>query len=132
MAWMSETPQDFVNEVRGWMFLTTLQMWRYMQRHPDISGVSMAQKMYDLHARLAMPWACLIVTLFGIPAGARSGRQSALAGVFLAVAFFFGFYALSQIGLFLGKTQVIWPWTGAWLSNIVFLAAGLIMMARMR
>ena len=70
-----------------------------------------------------MPWACIIVTLFGIPAGAKGGRQSALTGIFLALGFFFGFYLLMHIGIFVGKRDTGAPWFWAWLPNVVFFAA---------
>ena len=50
----------------------------------------------------------------------------------IALAFFLGFYALTQIGMFVGKREILQPWLGAWLSNIVFLAAGMLMVWRMR
>ena len=79
-----------------------------------------------------MPWACFIVTLFGIPAGTRSARQGVLIGILLAMGFFFGFYALGSIGGFLGRKQIIDPWLGAWFSNIVFFISGSVMLVRMR
>lgn len=132
MPSLSEKPSDFVNEVKSWEFFSTREMLHYLAKRPSLSEETIAQKRFDLHSRLAMPWACFIVTLFGIPTGARSGRQTALAGIFLTMLFFFGFYALTQVGMFLGKTQIIWPWLGAWLSNIVFLVAGIGMIRRMR
>lgn len=132
IPFLTEKASDFLNEIRPWEFFSSVEMVQYLASHPDLSDEDIARRKFDLHSRLAMPWACLIVTLFGIPAGARSGRQSALAGVLLAVAFFFGFYALTQLGMFLGKTQVIWPWLGAWLSNIIFLITGTNMVLRMR
>ena len=132
MDGFGERPTDIVNDMRDWMYLSTAQMLRYLAAHPRISEEALAQKTYDIHARAAMPWACLIVILFGIPAGTKGGRHSALAGVFLAVAFFFAFYALSQVGLFMAKRQMISPWIGAWLSNMVFLAAGVVMLTRIR
>ncbi|MBN1558310.1 MAG: LptF/LptG family permease [Lentisphaerae bacterium] len=127
-----EQPQDFVDEVRSWSFLSTADMIRYLRARPNLSDEEVARKRFDIHSRLAMPWACLIVTLFGIPAGAQRGRQSALTGIFTAVAVFFAFYALTQVGVLLGKGRLIWPWLGAWLSNIVFLTAGLQMIKNMR
>lgn len=132
MRGFTETPEDFVIETGKWELLSTVQMIRYLERHPDLSPEAISQKRFDVHSRLAMPWACFIVTLFGIPTGARSGRQSVLTGIFVAMACFFGFYALSQVGLFLGKRRIIYPWLGAWLSNIVFLLSGIFMVRRMR
>jgi len=132
MSGFSERPDDIVNELRDWTYLSTAEMLRYLAAHPGLSEESRARKTYDVHARLAMPWACFVVILFGIPTGARGARHSALTGMFLAVAFFFLYYTLSQTGLFLAKRQMLSPWIGAWLSNIVSLGAGIVMLVRMR
>lgn len=129
---LSERPVSLAIESRNWLFLSTREMIRYLREHPEISKESARQKRYDIHSRLAMPWACLVVTLFAIPTGAKTGRQSPLTGIFVAVGFFFGYYFLSQVGLMLGKSGALQPWLGAWLSNIVFLVSGLVMLLRMR
>lgn len=132
MTYFSERPIDFVNEVRAGDTLNSIEMWEYIKRHPGLSREALAQKLSLMHSRLAMPWACLVVTLFAVPAGARTGRQSALVGVFSAVAFFFAFYAMAQFGLFLGIRQVLQPWLAAWLPNLTFFAAGIVMVIKMR
>jgi lipopolysaccharide export system permease protein len=132
MPLLTETPSDIVNEIKDWEFLSAADMFQYLRAHMDLSMATTAEKKTDLHRRLAMPWACFIVTLFGIPTGARSGRQSALAGIFLAVGLLFAFYGVSQLGIYLGKTRIIWPWLGAWFSNIVFFLAGIWMVGRMK
>jgi len=124
MSQWLEKPSDFETEVTPTEFMTTRDMLRYLRRHPDISDEALAQKRVDLHLRLAMPWACLIVTFFGIPAGARTARQSVINGVLTTLLFFVAFYALTQVGAFFAKRELIPPLIGAWLSNIVFLAAG--------
>jgi lipopolysaccharide export system permease protein len=132
LAFLNEKPADFVNEAKSWDYYTYAEMLRYLRYHSSLSGSDVAQKNFDVDRRLAMPWACLIVTLFGIPAGTSSARQSALSGVFLAVAFFLGFYAVSQVGTYLGIRQTIPAWLGAWLSNIVFMITGIYMLVKMR
>ena len=127
-----ERPEDFRDEVLRWELLSTAEMLRFLRTRPNLSDEEESRKWFDIHHRLAMPWACFIVTLFGIPAGARQGRQSAITGIFIAVGFFFAFYALTQVGVLLGKGLLVWPWLGAWLSNIVFLAVGLQMVKDMR
>ena len=130
MVILSETPRDFVREMTPWEYLSSIEMARYLNRWPDVD--SHGEKTVDLHRRIAMPWSCLIVILFGIPAGARSGRQSAFNGILLAVSFFFAFYAIMQVGLFLGKRELLWAWAAAWTSNIVFFTAGTGMIIKLR
>ncbi len=132
MQEFNENPQVFANATRAWEHLSARDMHEYLKTHPNLSGSARARRQYDFYARLASPWACLIVTLFAIPAGARTGRQGVLAAVFTAIGLLVSFYAVSQLGLILGTTQIIYPWLGAWFSNMIFLLVGLGMMAHMR
>jgi lipopolysaccharide export system permease protein len=81
---------------------------------------------------MAMPWACFIATLLGIPAGTVTGRQGAMMAILSAIGCFFAFYALVHVGIFLGKREVVAPWLGAWLPDIAFAAAGAWWVATMR
>ncbi len=127
-----EHPDQFVRATRDWLFLSTWDMLKYLREHPHISAKAANERRYDIHNRLAMPWACLIATLFAIPAGAKTGRHNPLTGIFVAVGFFFAYYMLSQVGLLLGKSGLMPPWAGAWLSNAVFLFSGVVMLIRLR
>lgn len=127
-----ETPQHIVNEVKEWDFLTSREMISYLKTHKGLSRKDRAQKECDLHHRLAMSWACLIVTLFAIPVGAGSQRQNALHGIIWTLGIFFAFYTLTQAGVFAGKRGLISPFLGAWLANIVFLIMGIRMIRKMR
>jgi len=129
---LTEAPEDFTRSLKPWEFLSSMEMFRYLRTHPDLSEKSAAQKHFDIHARIATPWACVVMIVFGIPSGVRGGRRNALIGIFSAISLFFAFYAVTQIGIFLGKRDILWPWLGAWLSNGVFLTAGSIMIWRMR
>lgn len=129
---LTETPSDFVNEIKPWEYLTSLEMMDYLHKHPQISKEAIANKKTDFHAHLALPWACLLVTLFGIPVGARGSKQNPLAGIFLAVVFFLGFYFLTHFGIFCGKKHIVLPWIGAWFSNIVSAVIGITMIIRMK
>jgi lipopolysaccharide export system permease protein len=127
-----ERPSAFVSTVRPWEFLNVWEMHHYLKTHQHLSPRALAEKRYSLHSHLAMPWACLIVILFAIPAGARTGRQGMLSAVFTAMGLMASFYALAQVGLVLGSTGAIPSWAGAWLSNAVFLVVGLVQLSRIR
>lgn len=129
---LRERPDDIIASNKSWEFWSAMEIWKHIRYQPNISIDGRAALRYDMHNRLAMPWACLVVTLFGIPAGARSGRQSILNAMLLVIAAFLSFYALNLIGLYLAKQRILAEWVGAWLSNIVFLAFGLIMSHKLK
>jgi len=137
MPHFNETPRDFVIEgkvaakEKGWDCLSLRDMVWWVKAHPRSEDPG---KLYDIHARIAMPWACIVITLFAIPAGVATGRQSVFKGVLLAIGLFFGFYMASNGCMLLAqkKYEVLSPWLAAWLPNITFLGAGLVLFARLR
>lgn len=128
----TETPEDFLQEVKDPIFLSSRDLWKFMRNRENLSAKTIARVTVDMHVRLAMPWTCLVVTLFGIPCGVRTARKGALVGVMIALLTFFAFYFLMTFGQWLGKNQLLTPMVSAWLPNLVFTSAGLVMMARMR
>ncbi len=132
MRAFSETPATFSSAIRPWEFLTGREMLHYIRTNPDMPERNLHERRYSFQSHLAMPWACLIVILFAIPAGARTARQGVMSAVFNAIAMMAGFYALAQLGLVLGSTGTIPPWLGAWLSNIVFGLIGLYHLLHLR
>ncbi|MFA5043692.1 MAG: LptF/LptG family permease [Kiritimatiellia bacterium] len=132
MADWTETPEDFLHEVKDPIFLSSRDLWKFMRDHENLSEKTIARITVDMYARLAMPWTCLVVTLFGIPCGVRAARKGALAGVMTALLAIFAFYFLMMFGQWLGKIQVLTPMVSTWLPNLAFAAAGLFMMGRMR
>ena len=132
MAEWDETPEDFMHEVTSMEFLSARDLWRFLSARKNLSEKRRAQIQVDMYARLAMPWTCFVVTVFGIPFGVRTARKGALVGVISALLTFFFFYLLMTIGQWLGKNQLVDPAVSAWMPNIFFLLAGFFMMLRTR
>lgn len=132
MPQLTETPTDFINESKDWMFFSVRDMLRYLKAHPGLDHAEVMSKRYDIHYRLAAPWSCVVITLFAIPAGVATGRQSVFKGVLMAIALFFGFYAAVNGCMILAKRDFIAPWLGAWLPNLAFMTAGLALFFRQR
>lgn len=132
MVEWNETPEDFVQEVKNMEFLSANDLRRFIITHKNLSDKTRSRILVDLHARLAMPWTCFVVVLFGIPFGVRTARKGPLAGVMFALLTFFSFYFLMTFGQWLGKNQFLIPAVSAWMPNIFFLLLGLLLMLRTR
>jgi lipopolysaccharide export system permease protein len=128
----AETPAEFQNEATQESdYLSSWDMYQYLRQHPNLSGLGRAKRTVDLHARLAMPWTCLVMILLSLPATAGGVRRSALRSVGFGLAFLFGFYFLLYMGILLGKWGLIWPWLAGWFPNTIFLALGATLTARL-
>ncbi|MBL7016196.1 MAG: LptF/LptG family permease [Kiritimatiellales bacterium] len=129
---ISETPQTFLNEIKDAQYLSSREMMQYLEAQTDISSDTRSRLKVDLHARMATPLVCLLVTIIGVPVGAHTGRRGAFAGIMMALTLFFGIYILQLISQALGKQEVIPAWLGGWLPIIFFGSITPFMIHRLR
>jgi LPS export ABC transporter permease LptG/LPS export ABC transporter permease LptF len=113
--------------------MNTRELRRYSATGPD-----WIEARIELHRRLALPIACLVLALVGIPLGVSSRKGGKSGGYVTAVFLAFFCYYLAFISLVSlakprpGATVGTLPVEVAlWLPNAVFLVAGLIAVARM-
>ena len=68
-----EKPRDFLLQNRDPAFCSTLDRLHYLKMHPALTAETRRGLVYDLAAQIVAPLACLVITLFAIPAGIASG-----------------------------------------------------------
>ena len=78
------------------------------------------------------PFACIIITLFAIPAGIASGRQSVFKGILKALGMYFSFYGLTIAMMVLAKNGWFPVVPAAILPAVLFLALGIRSFLRQR
>ncbi len=127
-----ERPRDFVIQNRDPEYYSTADRLRFLATHPNMSEKFRREMEYDLWAQLAAPFACIVITLFAIPAGVATGRQSVFRGVLGALAMFFAFYALTIGCLVLARLGALPAPVAALLPDVVFLGIGSYLFYRQR
>ncbi len=86
----------------------------------------------ELHYRLALPVASLVLALVGIPFGLYTRKGGKAAGLMLAILLVFGYYIVMAFGLSFAKQGRLNPALGLWLANAIFAVGGVAMLAQMR
>lgn len=86
----------------------------------------------DYHRRYSLPFGCFVMALLAAPLALRFARQGSFAG--LVLAFGLGFFWQGFDGWFraLGIAGYIPPVPAAWLTNALFIFAGLVLLRRER
>jgi len=82
----------------------------------------------ELNYRLALPVACLVLALVGVPIGLISRKGGKAFGLMLSILLVFIYYVLMASGLNLAKEGRLNPVTGLWMANVAFAIAGLMML----
>ncbi len=135
---ITETPRDFLlGIIQGGIIedsvnMSVSDMVRYVESRPNLAPAARTSWRYDIANRFAAPFACVVITLFAIPAGVATGRQSVFIGVVSAILMFLVFYVLTISCGVLAKKGVLPIWAGILIPNAVFLSAGLYLFWRQR
>ncbi|MFZ0287717.1 MAG: LptF/LptG family permease [Candidatus Sulfotelmatobacter sp.] len=93
-----------------------------------VDPVSARWYLIEFHRRFALPTACLVLAMVGIPLGLSSKKSGKSGGFVLTIALVFIYYFVSLIGVSLARQGKVGPMLGAWLANIAFFAAGSILL----
>ncbi len=100
----------------------------------DQSGLTTRQKLEDSYAtynHYAAPFSILLVTLFAIPAGIASGRQSVFRGILLALGLVLSYSALTALAMLLANNDIVKPALAVALPSVVFGAAAIVLFRRL-
>jgi LPS export ABC transporter permease LptG/LPS export ABC transporter permease LptF len=84
----------------------------------------------EFYSRLALPTACLVLALVGIPLGLSSRKGGRSTGFVLTIGLVFVYYFASQAGTELSRQGKVPPALGAWMANILFAAIGIALLWR--
>jgi LPS export ABC transporter permease LptG len=82
----------------------------------------------EYHRRLALPTACLVLALVGIPLGLSSKKGGKSSGFVLTILLVFLYYSLSLVGVSFAKQGRLSPAAGVWLADLAFLAGGVFLL----
>jgi len=127
-----ETPEDFLLVNKDRAYYSISDRLRYLATHPSLSEESVRSYRYDIWAKVFSPLACIVITLFAIPAGIATGRQSVFRGIITALCMFFSFYGLTIALMILAKKGFCPPVVAAALPDVVFFFVGLRLFWRQR
>jgi LPS export ABC transporter permease LptF/LPS export ABC transporter permease LptG len=86
----------------------------------------------ELHYRLALPVASLVLALVGIPLGLSTRKGGKGVGVMLTVLLVFLYYIIMAFGWSFSKQGRLSPAVGLWLANAAFGVAGALMLLQWR
>jgi len=100
------------------------------QKAARVDPISARWYLIAFHKRFALPTACLVLALVGIPLGLSSKKSGKSGGFVLTILLVFVYYVILLIGISLARQGRVSPWFGTWLANLVCLALGIFLLAR--
>lgn len=118
------------NTVSDWRAPPALSLTNLLAARRD-PGQRQAARV-ELHYRLALPIASLVLALVGIPLGLSTRKGGKSVGVVLTILLVFLYYIIMAFGLGFAKQGRLTPSIGLWLANGCFGIMGTLMLLNLR
>jgi len=107
-----------------------MNIFQLLQTARTGDAVTRRWNLIEFHRRLALPTACVVLALVGIPLGLSSKRGGKSSGFVLTILLVFVYYSISLIGVSLARQGRLSPGSGVWLADAAFLIGGLFLLWR--
>src|SRR5208283_4666963 len=85
----------------------------------------------EFQRRFALPAACLVLAMVGIPLGLSARKGGKSTGFVLTILLVFVYYFFSLTGVSMARQGKVAPWEGVWAGNIFFFLCGLFLLWRL-
>jgi lipopolysaccharide export system permease protein len=128
---LTETPEDLLAEPKEPEQMRYAEMTRFIGAI-ERSGGDTNPLEVERAQKLAIPAAVLIIILFGAPLVTSNRRGGAAYGVGVSLGVTIVYMLMFRVGKAVGSGGAVDPILAAWAPNLLFLVAGLVLLARVR
>jgi lipopolysaccharide export system permease protein len=89
-------------------------------------GYDATRYLAQMHSRISLPFASLVMAFLGIPFALRGGRTSGIAlGISISMGVGFAYFVINSTLLSFGQAGVLSPAISAWAANSIFASMGI-------
>ena len=112
-------PMDFARQHKDPDEMNYAELEAFIDRAVQ-RGEDVTRQRVDLHLKISFPLTCFIIIALGATLGANARRTGMANSFGLGILVCFAYYSSLKAGQALGWNEVISPWLGAWIANILF------------
>ncbi|MDD5167968.1 MAG: LPS export ABC transporter permease LptG [Syntrophales bacterium] len=127
---LPETPEDFKTVQKDADKMGFFELWRYIRKLQS-EGYDATRYVVDLHGKIAISLVSILLVIIGISFSLRSERSGGVAqSIGAGIIIGFSYWLIFAFSLSLGRSGTINPILSAWLADILFGIASILMIRR--
>ena len=128
---LEATKPNSVRPTKEYTEMDTVPLYRVAYRDPNLEPAKRIAARIELHQRFALPPACILLALIGIPLGvsSRKGGKSSAVILTALLAFLYWMGLIAANGL--ARQEKLPVGIAVWIPNIVFAVIGIVLLFRM-
>jgi lipopolysaccharide export system permease protein len=128
---MKEAPTDLLASSRSPHEMGYRDLSRFIKAL-ERSGGDTNELKVERALKIAIPLACLVIALFGAPLATSTQRGGAAYGIGVSLATTIIYLMMIQLTKAVGGKGLLPPDLAAWLPNVIFAVAGVVLLSRTR
>jgi lipopolysaccharide export system permease protein len=128
---LREAPAALLAEPKAPEEMRYAELGRYIETLRR-SGTDARKLMVERALKISVPFACMIIALFGAPLATTGPRSGVAFGLAAALATTFVCLLMFQLSRAVGASGALPPTLAAWIPNLAFGAAGAVLLRRTR
>jgi len=111
--------------------MTYLQLNQYINYLMQ-AGYNATELQVELHKKISFPLSCLVMALLGIPFSFSMGKRGAFFGITASIGIAISYWVIFSVFEKMGAYGLLIPFLAAWSPNVIFSAAGLALLLKVR
>jgi lipopolysaccharide export system permease protein len=129
---LPETPADFQVVQKDVELMGYSELKRYIRKLQS-EGYDATRYVVDLHGKIAFSLVSIILAVIGFSFSLRSERSGGIAqGIGAGLVIGFSYWLVYAFGMSLGRSGTLPPFIAAWFANILFGAASIFLIRRVK
>jgi LPS export ABC transporter permease LptG/LPS export ABC transporter permease LptF len=111
--------------------LNYIQLKSYIN-YLNKSGYNATELYVELYKKISFPLSCIVMALLGVPFSFFTGKRGAFFGITASVAIAMSYWGIYSVFEQMGAYGLLLPLLAAWAPNVLFGAAGLVLLFTIR
>jgi LPS export ABC transporter permease LptG/LPS export ABC transporter permease LptF len=111
--------------------MTYLQLKQYINYLMQ-SGYNATELQVELYKKISFPLSCVVMALLGVPFSFSMGKRGAFFGITASIGIAIAYWVLFSVFEKMGAYGLLIPFLAAWSPNVIFSAAGLALLLKVR
>jgi lipopolysaccharide export system permease protein len=110
--------------IKNELDMTFAELQEAIRNHPADDKVR-RDYLLEFHRRFALPCACFVFALIGVPLGIQNQRSGKATGFSISIGVLLLYYVIMSAGKTLGQKGIVPPPVAIWTPDLLFLLVGL-------
>jgi lipopolysaccharide export system permease protein len=117
---LSQAPRELVKNELDLTFAELREGIKSPRTPPKL----LLDMLLEFHRRFALPFACFVFSLVGVPLGIQNQRSGKATGFSISIGVLLIYYIIQSAGRTLGEKGLAYPSVAVWAPNLILFALG--------